>query len=208
MAFTDKYPLLLLHVNLDGTPFPVWRRLIVRTGTSMRELHHMIQAIMPWATSHLYEFTFVKKSSPEEIRIADSELWEEDLPVENDDRLFYVEDVFKAIGDHAIYTYDIGDYWVHKISLVGIHHDPFLYPVVPCIVGGEGQCPPEDCGGIHGYRDLLEIISNKHHPEYSSMLEWLSGMRWKKGKMKIEKLQGLLNNYKTPMWQQYMNEDL
>jgi hypothetical protein len=204
MEFADKYALLALEINLIDTPAPVWRQLIVRTGTSMRELHHMIQAIMPWTTSHLYEFTFLKNSSAEEIRIADSELWDDDLPRENDDRLFYVEDLFKAIGDKALYTYDIGDYWVHQITLVGVHNDPFIFPVVPCIVDGEGQCPPEDCGGIHGYSDLLTMIADKTHPEYSSTMEWLSGVGWKKGKIKIEKLQGMLNNYKSSMWRQYM----
>lgn len=44
------------------------------------------------------------------------------------------------------------------------------YPV--CIDGGR-RCPPEDCGGPHGYEDLLEIIKNPEHEEYDSMIEWL-----------------------------------
>jgi Plasmid pRiA4b ORF-3-like protein len=33
--------------------------------------------------------------------------------------------------------------------------------------------PPEDCGGIFGYYDLLKAISNPKHPEHQQLLEWL-----------------------------------
>ncbi|MBE9592266.1 MAG: plasmid pRiA4b ORF-3 family protein, partial [Proteobacteria bacterium] len=36
-------------------------------------------------------------------------------------------------------------------------------------------CPPEDCGGIWGYAELLEIINNPEHEEYEEMMEWLGG---------------------------------
>jgi hypothetical protein len=35
------------------------------------------------------------------------------------------------------------------------------------------NCPPEDCGGVSGFYNLLEIIGNKKHPEHEEMLEWL-----------------------------------
>ena len=199
MKLIDKYPLLRLEVKLVDSPRPVWRHLTLRAGTSMRDLHHIIQAIMPWTTSHLYEFTYTHKSSMQEIRIADTDLWDNDLPRENDDRLFYVEDVFIEIGNKVTYIYDIGDYWIHQITLMDIENDPFLYPVIPYITAGEGQCPPEDSGGIDGYKDILRIISDKEDPEYSSTWEWLSGMRWKPGKFNPAKLQGLLNKYKATM---------
>ena len=51
--------------------------------------------------------------------------------------------------------------------------DPKLkYPV--CLEG-ERACPPEDCGGVWGYDDLLEAIRNPKHEEHESMLEWIGG---------------------------------
>jgi hypothetical protein len=47
MAFKDKYPVLVLEVTLLDMPSPIWREVAVRSGTSMRELHHIIQAIIP-----------------------------------------------------------------------------------------------------------------------------------------------------------------
>ena len=34
-------------------------------------------------------------------------------------------------------------------------------------------CPPEDCGGIWGYSDLLEILADPAHKEHEDRLEWL-----------------------------------
>ncbi|MCK9266191.1 plasmid pRiA4b ORF-3 family protein [bacterium] len=41
--------------------------------------------------------------------------------------------------------------------------------------GGKRACPPEDCGGIFGYENLLKILSNPKHPEYKSILSWVGG---------------------------------
>lgn len=38
-----------------------------------------------------------------------------------------------------------------------------------------GYCFPEDCGGIDGYKQMLEVIKNHRHPEYISMIAWLGG---------------------------------
>jgi hypothetical protein len=49
--------------------------------------------------------------------------------------------------------------------------DPgFAYPVC---TGGKLNGPPEDCGGVAGYYNLLEAISNPDHEEHEEMLEWV-----------------------------------
>jgi len=40
-------------------------------------------------------------------------------------------------------------------------------------VVGEMKCPPEDCGGVWGYAEMLEILKQPDHEEYESNLEWL-----------------------------------
>jgi hypothetical protein len=40
---------------LDVSP-PVWRRLLVPAGLSLRRLHDTIQAAMGWYDQHLHEF--------------------------------------------------------------------------------------------------------------------------------------------------------
>ena len=46
-------------------------------------------------------------------------------------------------------------------------------PVTAVCLAGSRACPPEDCGGIWGYAELLKALKNKKHPEHRSMKEWL-----------------------------------
>ena len=45
--------------------------------------------------------------------------------------------------------------------------------VLPLVISGENACPPEDCGGIHGYKELLEVLKNPKHPEYRETKVWV-----------------------------------
>ncbi|MEM1219624.1 MAG: plasmid pRiA4b ORF-3 family protein, partial [Bacteroidota bacterium] len=45
--------------------------------------------------------------------------------------------------------------------------------VYPRCIKGKRACPPEDCGGIWGYMEMIEIMKNPKHPEYEDTLEWL-----------------------------------
>ena len=44
-------------------------------------------------------------------------------------------------------------------------------------MAGERAGPPEDCGGPHGYVELLRVLKNRKHPEYARMREWMGG-KW------------------------------
>jgi hypothetical protein len=72
------------------------------------------------------------------------------------------------------YVYDFGDDWVHKVVVEKVlPADPRIsYPVC---VAGKRACPPEDCGGVWGYREFLAAISDPDHPEHEEMLEWVGG---------------------------------
>lgn len=41
----------------------------------------------------------------------------------------------------------------------------------PQVLKFKGDCPPEDCGGIWGYYDCLEVINNPSDSEYEERLE-------------------------------------
>ena len=68
--------------------------------------------------------------------------------------------------------YDFGDDWEHTVILekILLRVKDKLYPI--CLKG-KRACPPEDCGGVWGYYDLLEIISDANHEEYHQTMEWL-----------------------------------
>ncbi|MCL5266550.1 MAG: plasmid pRiA4b ORF-3 family protein [Bacteroidetes bacterium] len=79
---------------------------------------------------------------------------------------------FIGKNSSARYEYDFGDSWVHTVKLEKI------LPAAPgekypkCI-GGKMACPPEDCGGIYGYYDLLSALSDPKNEEHEEMIEWL-----------------------------------
>jgi len=42
----------------------------------------------------------------------------------------------------------------------------------PRCVSGEGRCPPEDCGGPHGYAELLLAYADPSHEQHESTVQW------------------------------------
>ncbi len=44
---------------------------------------------------------------------------------------------------------------------------------LPVCLKGKMNCPPEDCGGVWGYAEMLEILKQPGHEEYDSYIEWL-----------------------------------
>ena len=45
----------------------------------------------------------------------------------------------------------------------------------PVCIDGKRACPPEDCGGVWGYRDFLKVLKNPNHEEYEDLLNWAGG---------------------------------
>jgi hypothetical protein len=89
------------------------------------------------------------------------------------------------------YEYDFGDGWNHRISVERVlpESDPSR-PIV-CLEG-ERACPPEDCGGFHGYAEILDIIFNPSHPDYEAMLDW-TGRDFNPEVFDLEKVNRRLN---------------
>ncbi len=83
-----------------------------------------------------------------------------------------LEDVFPKTGMTAIYFYDFGDRWRHEIKLIEISNAP-QNELLPSFVSGKNACPPEDCGGVYPYRELLEILTDPTNEEYKRVVEWL-----------------------------------
>lgn len=73
-----------------------------------------------------------------------------------------------------MYAYDFGDDWQHVLVHEGFESadDNRKYP--RCLAG-EGRCPPEDCGGVHGYEAFLQVIADPDHEEHESTLRWAGG---------------------------------
>jgi hypothetical protein len=164
--------ILQLKITLQWTKPPIWRRVLVDKNTTFLELHYIIQIAMGWTNSHLHEFT-VKGTRIGELNEAFDDLdFGEEKPI--DASTVTLGSVVSAPKEKFEYVYDFGDDWRHLIQVEKFlpRDEKIKYPV--CLTG-KLNCPPEDCGGVPGFYGLLEILSNKRHPERKEMLEWLGG---------------------------------
>ncbi len=159
-------------ITLQGIKPPIWRRIQVPETYTFWDLHVAVQDAMGWSDSHLHEFRILNPSTGLEVDIGlpDDELGKKILTDWNQK----IADYFTMDNPSADYMYDFGDGWEHKIQLEKIlpREQNVNYPV--CIKG-KRACPPEDCGGIGGYYNLLEIISDPENEEYEEMMEWVGG---------------------------------
>lgn len=153
-------------VTLRGSKPPIWRRFQVPDDVTLEHFHFALQIVMGWSNSHLHEFMIGDESYGEPHPDYDGEV--------QDERKITLRRVASSEGARFLYIYDYGDNWQHIVQVEKIlRRDPEMrYPV--CLAG-KRACPPEDCGGIWGYMDLLEIIGNPKHKEYRGMMEWLGG---------------------------------
>ncbi|MBA5942691.1 MAG: plasmid pRiA4b ORF-3 family protein, partial [Methanophagales archaeon] len=161
-------------ITLKGIKPAIWRRIQVPETYTFWDLHIAIQDAMGWADSHLHLFTVVDPSTGMKIEtgIPTGELdeYDEILPGWGQK----IADYFVMENRTASYVYDFGDAWEHKIHLEKIFakEKNILYP--RC-TKGQRACPPEDCGGVYGYGDLLEILRDPEHEEYEELKEWVGG---------------------------------
>ena len=85
-----------------------------------------------------------------------------------------VADLAPAAKKKFIYEYDFGDSWEHEVTVEKVLPPDagFKHPV--CL-GGANACPPDDCGGMGGYYNLLEALADSKHPEHADLKEWIGG---------------------------------
>ncbi len=154
---------------MQGAKPPIWREIIVPEDYTFFNLHVAIQDAMGWTDSHLHQFFIGNPSKGQTKYIA----WPNpDMEVDMDEREIEINRFLKKEKDSVFYEYDFGDGWTHRIELkkiLGLDQKSRY----PQIVAGKNACPPEDCGGLWGYYDLIEIINNPKHEEREDVMDWL-----------------------------------
>jgi len=157
-----------IKVTLLGTKPPIWRRLLVPSSLTLAQLHDAVQTAMGWQGGHMHEFRagqrYFGKPDPEYRSMGMD-------PVENE-RTVRLSEVLRKPGPKLIYTYDLGDSWEHAIVLEKqLPVDPKAnYPIC---TDGQLACPPEDCGGIPGFYDLVDAFADPKHKQHQELRDWL-----------------------------------
>ena len=163
-------PVYCFKIALQGTEPPVWRRLLVPGNATLSWFHAVIQVAMGWTNSHLHHFLIGKARYVDPRYDEDMGFGEEP---DCDETKTTLAEVVPSKGAHFVYEYDFGDSWQHKIVVEKILSGGGIDVTHAECVDGARACPPEDCGGVWGYANLLKILKDKKHPEHRTMKEWL-----------------------------------
>ena len=169
-------PLYKFRINIIGSVPKIWREFIVPSDISLEQFHIVIQTIMGWTNSHLHDFIKGDKRYSKKY----PDFMEYDDLGNIDYEGIKLCDLVNDDSRYIEYLYDYGDSWRHKLELIEVinstncseefltGNDEFL-----TCTAGERRCPPEDCGGIRGYAEILEILKDPDHEEYEEYRTWL-----------------------------------
>ncbi len=156
--------IIMLKVTLDDIKPHIWRRVLVRSSSSFWELHNILQIVFGWENSHLFQF----KTDGYFIGLPDTE-FEEDSHKTLDAREIKLDKVITEVGYTFSYEYDFGDSWGHTIKV-----EKFLFAdpdtIYPLCTSGERAAPPENCGGVPGFKLLMKSKGREKNPEYDEIM--------------------------------------
>lgn len=139
-----------LKVWIQAISPMVWCRLLVRSDSTLADLHYTLQIAIGWSDTHLNRFHIHGK----------------DYGVYHSGGISFADDPeqvsLSAFGfwprERFLYEYDFGDAWLHEVRIEQrLSVDPKrTYPV--CI-DGKHAVPPEDCGGVLAYLQMRHELA-------------------------------------------------
>ncbi len=149
----------------------IFRRLLVADTLTFYQLHCILQLSFGWTNSHCHQF-----ESPFEPNLSITNLGESYDETERitDSRKVKIRPYLHE-NAFMVYTYDMGDYWQHGIFVEQVKEaEPgHTYPV--CVEGAK-SCPPEDCGGMYGYWDLVAAMKKGKGLSFQEYVRWLGSV--------------------------------
>ncbi len=139
-----------LRVVLRAVSPLIWRRLLVRSDTTIADLHATFQRVLGWSDEHLNRFVIHGR----EYGVSH----DGGIGFGDDPRHVRLADLGLRARERFLYEYDFTDGWQHDVRVERVLPvDPRRrYPVC---VGGRRAVPPEDCGGPWAFLELRQRYS-------------------------------------------------
>ena len=156
--------ILQLRLTVVGCRPSIWRRIQIRESLWLSQLHDTIQLIFDWFDYQTHSFTIdnVRYGNP---------LKREGFVIE-DDRDIRVADLDLENRNLISYAYHFGEGWQVEIAIEKAL-PPAKTGAYPRVIEGERAGPPEDCGGIEAFHDMLVCIQEPHTDIGREWIEWL-----------------------------------
>jgi hypothetical protein len=165
-AFDSFNEIATVRIELRDSDPLIWREVEVPTSVTLFVLHDIVQATMAWFDYHLWEFTV----GTQRYGLPMEDGWDTEPCI--DASKVRLRDMLKPRRTTIDYLYDFGDGWEHRLIVSRIRAgEPGIS--YPRYVGGEWNAPPEDCGGIPGFYEMLDALADPQHPDHTTVKEWL-----------------------------------
>ena len=166
-----------IRIKLNNAPVKIWRELVVPSNITLEMLAYVLIEAMGWEHEHLYQFI-----AKDNVCYINSR----ELKEQSDNffgffsRVHYLnsektslEMVLWPKEGRIKFEYDYGDSWVHDLWVKSARDYAKDEEPVIKLLKAQGQCPPEDCGGVWGYAMLLDLNKKKRKTaEDKDRLEW------------------------------------
>ncbi|HEX2852942.1 MAG TPA: plasmid pRiA4b ORF-3 family protein [Opitutaceae bacterium] len=153
-----------LRLAVVGCQPRCWRQLVVRESMWLSRLHDSIQVAFDWFDyqTHVFNFDDLRFGNP---------VKRDGLTIE-DDRDITLADLDLEHRHRFTYHYHFGESWQLdiKVEKVTALEKRTAYPL--CIAG-ERAGPPEDCGGLEAFHDMLACIKEPESDLGREWREWL-----------------------------------
>lgn len=171
---------VILRVDLKHTKPKIWRRLQIPANLTLSQVHEVLQIAMGWHNCHLWQFIDGRRN----MYLYSDEAFDSSLNLPKDLLSFMgsdfgeelnpddyqIGDFLQQSGDWLDYEYDFGDSWEHRLKLEKYSTEAG----VPKLLKAVNACPPEDCGGVWGYDEILETLQKKRkNANDKELIEWL-----------------------------------
>ena len=157
-----------LRIALLDTEPTVWRVVELPLTTTLRALHEVIQAAMPFQNYHLYEFQI----GEHRYGIVDPDFGA-DLPIRDAKSIRLSRFLGEGVSAFS-YVYDFGDNWQHSVTVEAVC-DGEPGTNYPRLIDGAGRAPPEDVGGTPGFEEFIKAVTRPRAREHKRMVEWYGG---------------------------------
>ncbi len=123
----------------------IWREIKAKASTTLHELHYYIQASLGWEAFHLHKF----------------------YTYDEDEDITLMQLIHRN-NKEFLYEYDFGDNWQIDIKIGFSKEQKRL--LKPVCTAGARAAPPEDCGGIYGYYQILRTMRQRKTKSYKGQL--------------------------------------
>lgn len=148
-----------LHVWIRQISPMIWRRLLVRSDSTITDLHFTLQIAFGWSDDHLNQF---------HIHGQDYGVYHDGGIIFSDNPdLVRLSDFKFRKNERFLYEYDFGDRWQHEVRVEKCLalESKNTYP--RCI-GGKRRSPPEDCGGPLAYMVRRDEVPLRNYGQVCS----------------------------------------